>query len=366
MRVGMVCPYSLDVPGGVQNHVHDLTLSLQARGHEVSVLAPADDDAARPPYVVSAGRAVPVRYNGSVARLAFGPVAMARTLRWVRDGDFDVLHVHEPATPSVSLMALGVSTGVAVATFHTSTTRSRAMAVSEPILRPALEKLSARIAVSEHAQRVIEQHLGGDSVVIPNGLFVDAFARPRLAGDPAAPTVLFLGRFEEPRKGLRVLLDAMYEVLERLPGARLVVAGSGERADALSSSHPALSGHVEFLGRVDDDTRARLLAGADAYVAPNTGGESFGIVLIEAMAAGAPVVASDIPAFVSVLEHGRLGALFGNEDAADLAKTLLRVLDDPATADRAAAAREHVRRYDWSVVTQSITRVYDAVLGGPS
>ncbi|MGH3357458.1 MAG: glycosyltransferase family 4 protein, partial [Nocardioidaceae bacterium] len=144
MRVGMVCPYSLAVPGGVQNHVQDLTESLLAAGHEVGVLAPADDDAPLPAHVTSAGRAIPVRYNGAVARLAFGPVAMRRTRRWIRDGDFDVLHIHEPTVPSVSLISLGMSSCPVVATTHNATPRLRALAISEPVLRPALEKISAR------------------------------------------------------------------------------------------------------------------------------------------------------------------------------------------------------------------------------
>ena len=171
MRVGIVCPYSLDVPGGVQNHVRDLAEVLIDLGHSVSVLAPADDDTPVPSYVVSAGRAVPVPYNGSVARLAFGPLSAARVRRWIREGEFDVLHIHEPATPSLSLLALWAATGPIVGTFHTAMPRSRMMSAASSILRPALEKISARIAVSEPARATLVQHLGGEPVVIPNGLF---------------------------------------------------------------------------------------------------------------------------------------------------------------------------------------------------
>lgn len=362
----MVCPYSLDVPGGVQNHVRDLTESLCALGHDVSVLAPTNDHRPMPSYVVSAGRAMPVPYNGAVARLAFGPVALSRTRRWIRDGDFDVLHVHEPTTPSVSMMALGLSTGAAVATFHTSIARSRAMAVSEPVQRPVLEKLSAVIGVSEFAQQFVEQYLGGGSVVIPNGLYVDRFDLPRPGGDRDAPLLLFLGRFEEERKGLPVALEALHHIVEKKPATRLLVAGTGDVEDARRHLDPALTEHVEFLGEVDDATKSRLFAAADVYVAPNTGGESFGIVLIEAMAAGAPVVASDLPAFARVLGDGRWGSLFARGDAADLARSVLGVLDDATTPARTDAARSAVRQYDWSVVTHRIVQVYDAVLGGPA
>ncbi|KAA1423293.1 glycosyltransferase family 4 protein [Mumia zhuanghuii] len=375
MRIGMVCPYSFDVPGGVQNHVLDLSRTLGELGVDVSVLAPAADDDDLPAYVTPAGRALPLRYNGAVARVSFGPLAMARTRRWLRDGNFDVLHVHDPATPSVSLMALSLASGVSIATIHTSIGRSRALAATEPLLRPAMEKLSARITVSREAQRVVAQYQGGDSVIIPNGLYVDDFAgvERRPGGSSAAATVagdrrdlLFLGRFEEPRKGLPVLLEALPRVVERFPGTRLVVAGAGDPKVGTAMVPPELRPYVEIVGRVSDAERARLLSEADVYIAPNTGGESFGIVLIEAMAAGAPVVASDIRAFADVLEDGRLGALFANEDGGALAATLLTVLDDPRRESRADLARREVKRYDWSVVAPQVVRVYETVLGGGS
>ena len=155
MRIGIVCPYSFDVPGGVQFHVRDLAEHLIDHGHDVSVLAPADDDTPVPPYVVPAGRAVPVPYNGSVARVNFGPVSASRVRRWLADGAFDVLHIHEPVTPSLSLLALWAAEGPIVGTFHTSTLRSRAMQAAYPLLRPSLEKISARIAVSEDARRTM-------------------------------------------------------------------------------------------------------------------------------------------------------------------------------------------------------------------
>lgn len=371
MRVGLVCPYSLDVAGGVQNHVRDLAETLRANGHVVSVLAPGSETdggtgTGAPAYVVSAGRAVPVPYNGSVARVTFGPVSAARTRRWLHDGDFDVVHVHEPTTPSVSLIALAASTAPVVATFHTATERSRAMAAAAGVLRPALDKIVGRIAVSQIALRTVTQHLGGSAVVVPNGLFVERFAdlrRDRPTG-AAAPTIVFLGRFDEPRKGLPVLLDAVHGVLAEHPGARVVVAGRGDVEAAAARLSPPVSAAVSFLGGVSDGERVRLLARADVFVAPNLGGESFGIVLIEAMAAGAPVVASDIPAFRAVCEQGRLGRLFATGDADDLTRVVLETLADPGTPVRTEAAAVAVWRYDWSVVTRQVTAVYDAVTAG--
>ena len=371
LRVGIVCPYSFDVPGGVQFHVRDLAESLIERGHEVSVLAPAADDTPVPPYLVAAGRAVPVHYNGSVARMTFGPVTAGRVRRWLAAGQFDVLHLHEPVTPSLGMLALWIADGPVVATFHTSLVRSRPLQMAYPLVRQSLEKISLRIAVSEDARRTLVEHLGGDAVVIPNGVWVDTFANagtdPRWTGTPQAPTIAFLGRLDEPRKGLAVLLRAVGTVLDSYPGARVLVAGSGEtgQEQARDVLGPR-AGAVEFLGGVSEEDKGRLLASVDVYCAPQTGGESFGIVLVEAMSAGTTVVASDLGAFSRVLEHGEAGVLFRNGDAADLGATLVRVLGDPELRARVSAhASRVVRRYDWSAVTDQVLAVYEmAVAGG--
>ena len=369
MRVGIVCPYSLDVPGGVQNHVRDLAEVLIEMGHPVSVLAPADDDTPVPSYVVPAGRAVPVPYNGSVARLAFGPLSATRVRRWIREGAFDVLHIHEPATPSLSLLALWAATGPIVATFHTAMPRSRVMTAASSILRPALEKISARIAVSEPARATLVQHLGGEPVVIPNGLFVARFAaaRPRAQWRTGAATMSFLGRLDEPRKGLAVLLKAFPTIWRERPGVRLLVAGRGDIDEARAALPAECRDAVTFLGTIDDTAKAEMFASSDVYVAPQTGGESFGIVLVEAMAAGAPVLASDLDAFRLVVDGGRLGRLFDVGDAAALAENALAMLGSAAERGQLAdAARIAVRRYDWSSVAKEILSVYEMVTEGPA
>ncbi len=370
LRVGIVCPYSFDVPGGVQFHVRDLAESLIARGHEVSVLAPAADDTPVPPYLVAAGRAVPVHYNGSVARLTFGPVTAGRVRRWLTAGEFDVLHLHEPVTPSLGMLALWIADGPVVATFHTSIVRSRSLQMAYPLVRQSLEKISLRIAVSEDARRTLVEHLGGDAVVIPNGVWVDTFATagtdPRWTGTPQAPTVAFLGRLDEPRKGLAVLLRAVGTVLDTYPGARVLVAGRGETGQ--EQAREVLgdrAGAVEFLGGVSEEDKARLLASVDVYCAPQTGGESFGIVLVEAMAAGTTVVASDLGAFARVLDDGEAGVLFRTGDPADLGATLVRVLGDAALRERVSAhASRVVGRYDWSAVTDQVLAVYEMAVAG--
>jgi phosphatidyl-myo-inositol alpha-mannosyltransferase len=363
MRVGIVCPYSFDMPGGVQAHVSDLAEALISLGHHVSVLAPADEEDGLPPYVVAAGRAVPVPYNGSVARLAFGPLSFARVRRWLRDGKFDVLHIHEPLAPSLSLLACLAARGPVVATFHTATERSRALAAAEGVLQPVMEKISGRIAVSALARRVQVEHLAGGAVEIPNGVSVARFAdAPPLDGWPGdGGAIGFLGRFTEPRKGFPILLEA-FSRLDR-PDLRLLVAGPGDADDALDDVPAAVRDRIVMLGLVSDADKARMLRSVDVYVAPNTGGESFGIILTEAMAAGTAIAASDLDAFRRVLDDGRAGALFRTGDVSALATTLGSLLDDPARrAELSARASAAVAEFDWPVVAARVLEVYSTVV----
>ena len=365
MRVGLVCPYTWDVPGGVQQHIRDLAEALTGLGHEVSVISPADDDTPLPDYVVSAGRAVPVPYNGSVARLAFGFLSASRVRRWVKEGAFDVLHVHEPAAPSLSLLACWVADGPIVATVHTAMPRSRVMHASYPVLRTALEKVNGWIAVSEAARTTMVERTGGDAVLIPNGVTVRRYEKASpLPGWPGEGGALgFLGRMDEPRKGLDVLLRAFETLSGQRPGLRLLIAGPGDREDVIEKVPASLRERVILLGQVSEDDKARVYHSVDVFCAPNTGGESFGIVLAEAMAAGAPIAASDLDAFRQVLRGGRAGELFETGDPYALAAAAGRLLDDrQRRAVLSAAASEAVRAYDWPVVARDVVQVYEAVV----
>src|SRR6201993_5337171 len=264
MRIGMVCPYSFDVPGGVQSHVLQLAKMMRARGHEVSVLAPSSSHVKLPDYVVSGGKAVPIPYNGSVARLRFGPAPPRKVKRWLADGNFDVLHIHEPNAPSLSMLALAVAEGPIVATFHTSTTKSLTLSVFQGILRPFHEKIVGRIAVSDLARRWQMEALGSDAVEIPNGVDVASFAcAPALDGYPRpGKTVLFLGRYDEPRKGMAVLIDALPALVEHFPGVQVLIVGRGDEAE-LRGKAGGLGGHLRFLGQVDDPAKASALRSAD-------------------------------------------------------------------------------------------------------
>jgi phosphatidylinositol alpha-mannosyltransferase len=370
MRIGLACPYSWDVPGGVQQHIRDLAETLIELGHDVSVIAPADDDKPLPDYVVPAGKAVPVPYNGSVARLAFGPLSVSRVRRWVKEGNFDVLHVHEPTVPSLSLLACWVAAGPIVATVHTAMPRSRVLLAAQPVLRSALEKIDGRIAVSEAARTTLVEHLGGDAMLIPNGVATRRYrhADPLTGWPGTGGAIGFLGRMDEPRKGLPVLLKAFEILAPRRANLRLLIAGPGDAEEQSLRLPPELRQRALFLGEVTEEDKIRVLHSVDVFCSPNTGGESFGIVTAEAMAAGVPIVASDIDAFHKVLRGGSAGELFATGDEQALADAAARLLDDPARrAELSVAALAAVASYDWEVVARDVVSVYETVvLGRPT
>lgn len=361
----MVCPYSLGVPGGVQAHVIALARTLRQLGHQVEVLALADGNTPLPDFVTSAGRAVRIPYNGSVVPLSFGPVCFARTRRWLRAHEFDVLHVHEPTSPSVALLALAAARGPVVGTFHAYVARSRALAVMRGLLQPRMEKVTARIAVSPLARRVLVEHLGADAVEIPNGVDTTSFARAApLPGYPRpGGTVGFIGRFDEPRKGMGVLLDAVRSLALARPELRMLVVGWGDATALRRAAGPGLAGRLEVLGGADEATKVRALRSVDLLCAPNLAGESFGMVLTEAMAAGTPVLASDLDAFRRLLDHGRAGVLVPPGNPALLASALARLLDDPARrAALTAAGRAQAEGMSWPLVAEQVLRVYDTAM----
>jgi phosphatidyl-myo-inositol alpha-mannosyltransferase len=381
LRIGMVCPYSFDVPGGVQNHVLGLARHLRQAGHRPYVLAPGELGSSAAAALdledfASVGAAMPIPYNGSVARVNFGPLSAARVRRWLRNGRFDLIHIHEPITPSISLLALWAAEQPVVATFHTATPRSRSMQLASGVLRAAIEKIDAGIAVSESARNVVIQHLGRDAVVVPNGIRFDDFATPRpmraelvearpsrgsghAAGSariPHPPRLIFIGRLDEPRKGLDVLLAAVPLIRKARPNLEVVVAGQGSRT---------LPPWCSNLGTITHEAKIALLGTADVFVAPHLARESFGIVLLEAMASGVQVVASDLPPFVDLLgapqNEQRLGEVFTVGDHRALARAVLQVLDRP-DAQRAARAQQAARSCDWSSVGTTVLAVYRAAL----
>ena len=271
-----------------------------------------------------------------------------------------MLHLHEPAIPSLSLLACWSAEGPLVGTFHAGASRQRVAFAIAPLLEPVIEKLSARIAVSEVARETLTSNLETDAVVIPNGINVSHFSQGTLNEDWHRPnTIGFIGRFDEPRKGLKVLLDALPTIAKTIPDVRIMIAGPGEGLDIVKEVPPNLRNKLTFLGRISDEEKIKLLRSVSLYVAPNTGGESFGIILTEAMAAGTTVVASDIPAFSDVLSGGQYGALFTNENSLHLAGVITDLLSNPlrrTTLGKIGQAAAH--RYDWGEVAEQIMDVY--------
>ena len=364
LNIGIVCPYGWDAPGGVQAHIADLRQYLVNKGHSVSVLAPTADEDALPDWVVSAGKPISIPYNGAVARVLFGPIAFAKVKQWISDNELDLLHLHEPAIPSISLLACWAAEGPMVGTFHASAKKQKASFAIVPILEPVIEKLTARIAVSEAARETLIAHLETDAVVIPNGIYAAKMAgkvRPEWSGE----TLGFMGRFNEPRKGLKVLIDALPIISRFLPDIKVLVAGPGDPEEFLKEIDPELRSRIQFLGKLSEEEKADFMSSVGAYVGPNTGGESFGIILAEALAGGAAVVASDIPAFAAVLQDGKYGKLFKSEDSTDLAKVIIELFRNKESRDQLAReGQKYAQKFDWDVVANDIFEVYEMAVVG--
>ncbi|SER61769.1 phosphatidylinositol alpha-mannosyltransferase [Propionibacterium cyclohexanicum] len=360
MKVGIVCPYSFARPGGVQNHVLGLAGWLKEHGHKVSIIAPGRATPALlaetgllPGEFVSAGRAVPVNFNGSVARINFGIGPALAVKHWLDNGQFDVVHLHEPVTPSICLLALYFTDRPVTATFHTATPAVGAVELANRILPRVVSRIDSSIAVSSEAAAVAQHHRGVAPVVIGNGIHVDDYpicgTQGRWRGGEH-PRLTFLGRYDEPRKGFEVLTAALPLVRAHYPDLDVVVIGNG--------SSRSVEG-VRFLGGLDDQARNEWLGRSDIYIAPQTGRESFGIVLLEALACGAPVVASDLRAFVEVLtdDDGPVGWLFRAGNSASASRAILRSLAEPRDL-RLSRGRALAERYDWSVIGPQVLAMY--------
>ncbi|MEX0592570.1 MAG: glycosyltransferase family 4 protein [Nitriliruptoraceae bacterium] len=413
LRVAIISPYALGVPGGVQSHVARLAASLAGRGDAVLIASPDPSQASgvqgsgietsrgSPPvrrddvripggvadtsiddvsttesefgHVRSAGtgRHLAVSFNGAVAPVGVTPSAWRRLRTIVDDWAPDVVHVHEPAVPLVGWAALHCDSAPIVATFHAYSERQRAYRLASTIVNRWLRNLSGYIAVSPAAAAYHAGALGLEVErfdIIPNGVDVAAFSPPpsapptdrRLAG--AEPQILFVGRLDQ-RKGLSVLIEA-FGLLRQRRSVRLVVVGDGpDRREAHDRIQPADREAVEFLGRIDNDLLASSYQQSSVYVAPSLGGESFGIVLLEAMAAGVPVVASDIPGYRAVLGDGEFGCLVQPGDPEALAMAIAHMLDDAQAAGRMAArARIHADGFDWAIVAERVRERYLAAV----
>lgn len=359
MRVGLVCPYDLRSHGGVQAHVLGLARWLTESGHEVYVLAPGSLNGTRiaetelaAERVVSTGGSVAVRYNGSVARIACGPISSLRVRRWLEECDLDVLHIHEPIAPSASILAMRAAKMPIVATFHTATPGSRSMAAAGRLLGDTLAKIDQGIAVSQVAAAVVESHLGLKPRIIGNGIRLDDFdartTSSRWRGGEH-PRVTFVGRLREPRKGFEILLGAVEGIVKHYPDVEICVAGAGAPVPAAAN--------VRYLGELNEVQRNQLLATSDVFAAPHTGRESFGIVLLEALASGCEVVASGLPAFVELLtdSQGPVGRIVETGSAQALAYAVVQALANPMPNGRGRAL---AAKYDWKQIGPAVLDTY--------
>jgi phosphatidylinositol alpha-mannosyltransferase len=364
MKICLVSPYDYPYPGGVTEHIKGLEKYLSLRGHEVTILAPSSEEDGRllAANVRRAGNVVELSANGSRARISLS-LGTRRIIRQIlADEAFDIIHLHEPLMPMLPLLVLRQSQTCNIGTFHASGDESLAYAAARPILQGYFARLDGRIAVSTAARDYVSQYFPADYTIIPNGIDMARFATPQ---PPLAhyrdgrPTVLFVGRFEEPRKGFQTLLQALPLVRSVFPDLRVVVAGKGD-PEMFADLLPAEPDVVEFTGYVSPADLPRYYQSCDVYCAPSTGQESFGIVLLEAMAAGAPIVASRNAGYAAVLTHGQEGLLIEPRVPELLAVALVRVLSD-ATLRQAMVGygRQTAARYDWPVVAAQVERFYE-------
>jgi phosphatidyl-myo-inositol alpha-mannosyltransferase len=351
VRIGIISPYSLTLPGGVQGQILALARVLRSKGHETRVLGPCDGP---PPDagVTPLGNSVPTLANGSMAPIAPDPPAQLRTIRALRDEDFDVVHLHEPLAPGPTMTAMLFKTAPLVGTFHAAG-GSLAYEWLRPGVRWLVRRLDIRCAVSEDARAMARDALGGEYRVVFNGIEVERVsATPPWPKD--GPTIFFIGR-HEPRKGLEVLLAALTELPRDV---RLWVAGEGPDTRALQV-RVAGDPRVEWLGRITEEEKLARMRAADVFCAPSLRGESFGIVLLEGMAAGTPVVASDLPGYANVARAGKDALLVPPGDAAALAAALRRVLGSPELgAQLVANGCERAERFSMARLADVYLDIY--------
>ena len=355
LRIGMVSPYSLTIPGGVQQQVLGLARALREKGHEVRVLGPCDGP---PPdsFVTPLGNSLPTAINGSVAPVAPDASAAFRTIRALNDEAFDVLHVHEPLVPGPTLTAVLVKLAPIVATFH-SAGESGAYKTFQKLGRPIARRIDVRVAVSADAVELAQRYIGGEYEVLFNGIDLEAYSGPIVEHRDNA--IFFCGR-HEPRKGLGVLLEAV----SLMPSdVRLWIASDGPETEFLKAQYEN-DQRIEWLGRISDAEKIDRLRRAAVFCAPSLRGESFGIVLLEAMAAGTPVVSTDIDGYRNVATDGENALLVEPGNAQALASAMSRVIADSRLATRLTdAGRIHAQSYSLDALADHYVLLYEKALG---
>ena len=370
MKIAQVTPYDVAHPGGVGQHIYHLKKEFEAQGHEVSVMAPKGSKGGLEigPGFYGVGRTIAIPANGSQARLTFD-ISLYNVVKEILNREkFDVIHLHEPLTPLLPYMVLTNSNSVNVATFHAARETNHWYSVLKPYLSFMLSRLDSRICVSKPAEDVVQQYFGGTYDIIPNGIDITRYS-PDVEPFPWAfdgrPSILFVGRFNETRKGFKYLLRALPLVQQQFPDARLVVVGPGDRAKFQDVIDRYGIRGVDFVGAVSPAELPRYYASCTVFASPATHGESFGLVLLEGMASGKPVVASNIPGYASVVTTNVDGLLTGPKDSASIALAIVRLLADSDLARRISEqGRITAQRYAWPVVAGEVLDVYSRSLTG--
>jgi phosphatidylinositol alpha-mannosyltransferase len=366
VKIGLVTPYVYPVPGGVNEHVRFLYENLRLRGHDVRILTSSHGlQRSSEGDVIRIGKGFSVPSNGSVGTITLSPRYVSQVQKVLDRERFDLLHFHEPFVPFLSLVVLRQSTSVNIATFHAYAGFSPAMELGSKTLQGYARRLHGRIAVSAAAAHFADRFFPGDFKVIPNGVDVGRFQRavPLARWQDGTPNILFVGRLED-RKGLPHLLKAFRLIRKGGVECRLLVVGSGpQEREARRYVMTRGLQNVEFLGRVTDAEKEQLFKTADVFVSPATGRESFGIVLLEAMAAGTPIVCSDIHGFKGVVQRGRQAILVPPRDAKSLGAGISELLADPGLRARmGAAGLERAEQFSWEHVTAKVEEYYGFVI----
>jgi phosphatidylinositol alpha-mannosyltransferase len=364
VKIMLVSPYDFTYPGGANNHIIHLAQEYRAWGHEVRVIAPAS--AGRPLPALEGFRAVgspvPIHSNGSTARITLSPTLSRQARRLLAEEQPDVIHLHEPLMPMLPLMVLWNAQVRTVGTFHAFAESNLGYFYMRPLLQRFFERLDARIAVSRPAADFVGRYFGGDYEIIPNGIETENFGpgvEPLSQYRDGRPTILFVGRYNEPRKGFRYLLRAFALVRDQFPDARLLVVGGGDPELYNDDLTRLGSQGVEFAGYVETSMLPRYYVSCDIFCTPSIKGESFGIILLEAMASGRAVVASRIPGHASVIDHGQDGWLVPPQDPVALALALVRLLADREKREEIAVAGQRTaQRYAWSEIARRVLGIY--------
>ncbi|MEI2618980.1 MAG: glycosyltransferase family 4 protein [Thermomicrobiales bacterium] len=368
MRILFVSPFDFGYQGGVNEHITQLDHQFRAMGHQTRIIAPTSPDTGETDdgHVYRVGMAIPVPSNESMARVTFSPTVTWKVRQFMRGETFDVVHLHEPLTPILCSAVLLYSDVANVGTFHAARPSNVMYMYLKPVLDLFFDKLDARVAVSEAAREFVDSYFPSEYEIIPNGISLDRFhgqADPLPQFMDGRPNILFVGRFNEPRKGFRYLIRAMPMIRSQFPDARLIVVGQGATDRYEHFLHQHGIDDVVFAGFVSADELPRYYASCDVFVAPSTGRESFGLILLEAMASGKPVIASSIAGYSAVVRDGLDGVLVEPKNPQALALAIVRVLADVPLRERlTTSAHEHVKQFSWAVVAERLIDVYQRAI----